>query len=318
MSSALEARGYGAAWLKSTFLLGVDLTLDDGTPYPDAVFLDALAQAERSIGDELGLTLAPQTIRERQDREPGLSAGWYPIRTRHRPLLSVEELAVLYGRSTSRAILPATWATIPEPMAGQIHIIPTTDGAASYVISGGQPIILGFGGLTGVDPYIPAYFEITYRAGFPLYTGAATIPAGALSVEAPIGASLQDIYSASASTGATVSAKGYNSLTLTRTGLSTAAPLEVAWTVDTLPAPIVRAVGLQASTLALGVAGDLIAGAGIATQSTSLDGLSQSIATTASATNAGYGARLGQFERELKSLMKTLKATYRALQMAAL
>ena len=63
---------------------------------------------------------------------------------------------------------------------------------------------------------------------------------------------------------------------------------------------------------------DLIAGAGIATQSTSLDGLSQSIATTASATNAGYGARLGQFERELKSLMKTLKATYRALQMAAL
>ena len=318
MSSALEARGYGAAWLKSTFLLGVDLTLDDGTPYPDAVFLDALAQAERSIGDELGLTLAPQTIRERQDREPGLSAGWYPIRTRHRPLLSVEELAVLYGRSTSRAILPSTWATIPEPMAGQIHIIPTTDGAASYVISGGQPIILGFGGLTGRDPYIPAYFEITYRAGFPLYTGAATIPAGALSVEAPIGASLQDICSASASTGATVSAKGYKSITLTRTGLSAADPLEVAWTVDTLPAPIVRAVGLQASTLALGVAGDLIAGAGIASLSTSLDGLSQSVATTASATNAGYGARLGQFERELNSLMKTLKATYRALQMAAL
>ena len=111
MSSALEARGYGAAWLKSTFLLGVDLTLDDGTPYPDAVFLDALAQAERSIGDELGLTLAPQTIRERQDREPGLSAGWYPIRTRHRPLLSVEELAVLYGRSTSRATRGAPTAS---------------------------------------------------------------------------------------------------------------------------------------------------------------------------------------------------------------
>ncbi|MBM4290074.1 MAG: hypothetical protein FJ138_00370 [Deltaproteobacteria bacterium] len=318
MSSALALRGYDAAWLKSTFLLGVDLTLDDGTAYPDVVFEDALAQAERAIGDELGLTLAPQVIRERQDREPGLSAGWYPIRTRHRPLIEVQELAVLYGRSVSRAILPATWATIPEPMAGQIHIIPTTDGAASYVISGGQPIILGFGGMSGVDPYIPAYFEITYSAGFPLYTGAATIPAGALSVEAPIGRAFQDIYSASASTGATVSAKGFESLTLTRTGASTAAPLAVTWTVDTLPAPIVRAVGLQGASLALNIAGDLIAGAGIAQQSQGIDGLSQSIATTASATNAGYGARLGQFEKELKALMKTLKATYRAFNIAAL
>lgn len=317
MSSALALRGYDAAWLKSTFLLGVDLTLDDGTPYPDAVFTDALAQAERSIGDELGLTLAAQTIRERQDREPGQGAAWYPIRTRHRPLIEVQELAVVYGRSSTRAVLPAAWATIPEPIAGQIHIIPTTDGASNYIISGGQPVILGFGGLAS-DYYIPAYFDITYSAGFPLYTGAATIAAGEVSVEAPIGRSFADLYTASASTGARVSAKGYDSLTLTRTGADTSAPLAVTWQVDTLPAPLVRAVGLQASTLALGVAGDLIAGAGIATQSTSLDGLSQSIATTASATNAGYGARLGQFERELKGLMKTLRATYRALQMAAL
>jgi hypothetical protein len=75
---------------------------------------------------------------------------------------------------------------------------------------------------------------------------------------------------------------------------------------------------LKSSLLALDVAGDLIAGAGLAMVSTSMDGLSQNINTTASATNSGYGARVLQFTKEYKELIATLKATYRAMNIMAL
>ena len=60
--ASLAKRGYDTQWLKDTFLLGVDLTLDDGSPYPDRIFLDSIDQAVRAISDELGLIFEPQVI----------------------------------------------------------------------------------------------------------------------------------------------------------------------------------------------------------------------------------------------------------------
>jgi hypothetical protein len=79
---------------------------------------------------------------------------------------------------------------------------------------------------------------------------------------------------------------------------------------------LLGAVGLLASMLPLDTAGDLIVGAGIASKSISLDGLSQSINTTSSATNAGYGARILSYQRRLKEhVMPALNARYSALEM---
>jgi hypothetical protein len=77
-------------------------------------------------------------------------------------------------------------------------------------------------------------------------------------------------------------------------------------------------IGKMSSFAPLNVAGDLIVGAGIASKTISIDGLSQSINTTSSATNAGYGARLGQYEKELKNVLPTLERYYKGLRLAAL
>lgn len=83
--------------------------------------------------------------------------------------------------------------------------------------------------------------------------------------------------------------------------------------------PLVRdAVGMYASFAPLNLAGDLIAGAGIASQSLSMDGLSQSISTTSSATNAGYGARLVQYRQQLRDLIPQLRRTYQGIGFVAL
>lgn len=77
-----------------------------------------------------------------------------------------------------------------------------------------------------------------------------------------------------------------------------------------LPADIKDAIGMKAAIQVFNIAGDLIAGAGIANTSISVPGLSQSIGTTSSATNSGYGARIGQYEKQLKDLIPGLKRYY--------
>lgn len=79
------------------------------------------------------------------------------------------------------------------------------------------------------------------------------------------------------------------------------------------PADIINVVGKLASINLFHIAGDLILGAGIANQSLSIDGLSQSIGTTSSATNSGYGARIEGYIEDIKNAMPTLISTYRGI-----
>lgn len=85
-----------------------------------------------------------------------------------------------------------------------------------------------------------------------------------------------------------------------------------------VPQELRDVIGKLASFAPLNVAGDLIVGAGIASKTISIDGLSQSINTTSSATNAGYGARLGQYEKEIKNVLPTLERYYKGLRLTAL
>lgn len=78
-----------------------------------------------------------------------------------------------------------------------------------------------------------------------------------------------------------------------------------------IPRDIIDLIGKQASMGMFNIFGDLIAGAGIATVSLSMDGLSQNIGTTSSATNAGYGARIGQYAKDIKAALPLLRAYYR-------
>ena len=61
------------------------------------------------------------------------------------------------------------------------------------------------------------------------------------------------------------------------------------------------------------IAGDLILGAGIARQSLSIDGLAQQIDSTSSATNSGYGARIINYNKEIKETLERLQGTYKRI-----
>lgn len=80
-----------------------------------------------------------------------------------------------------------------------------------------------------------------------------------------------------------------------------------------VPRNIVDLIGMFACLGPLNVFGDLIAGAGIASISLSLDGLSQNVATTSSATNAGYGSRIIQYLKQIKEQIPQLRRQYKRI-----
>ena len=82
-----------------------------------------------------------------------------------------------------------------------------------------------------------------------------------------------------------------------------------------VPRNIVDVIGKFAALGPFDIFGDLIAGAGIATISLSMDGLSQNIGTTSSATNAGYGARIIQYTKYIKEQIPLLRRYYKGIRM---
>lgn len=84
-----------------------------------------------------------------------------------------------------------------------------------------------------------------------------------------------------------------------------------------LPTNLRDMIGMMASFGPLNIFGDLIVGAGIASTSLSIDGLSQSINSTSSATNSGYGARILQYEKRLKKDIPNLRRYWKGIRMVS-
>ncbi len=85
-----------------------------------------------------------------------------------------------------------------------------------------------------------------------------------------------------------------------------------------IPEDMVEYIMKRASVGILQVWGDLIIGAGIANQTISIDGLSQSIGTTQSPEFSGAGARIKNYMDDMKELEKRLKDTYLGINMGVL
>jgi len=83
-----------------------------------------------------------------------------------------------------------------------------------------------------------------------------------------------------------------------------------------VPERLQKAIALKAAIEILNIAGEMILGSGIASQSIAIGGLSQSVATTSSATNAGHGALILQYERQLKKLVPSIRRQFHGVGMS--
>ena len=85
-----------------------------------------------------------------------------------------------------------------------------------------------------------------------------------------------------------------------------------------LPYDILEIIGKTAAINVFNMLGDIILGSGIASQSLSIDALSTSLASTASATSSGFGARIITYQKEIKESMKELRGIYKGISLASI
>jgi hypothetical protein len=88
---------------------------------------------------------------------------------------------------------------------------------------------------------------------------------------------------------------------------------------ENAPDLLAQLIGMNATTGVLNVLGEIALGgqAALAGYSIGIDGLSQSVSTTASAENAAYGGRIRQMEREMTEVVRTLRQYYYGLTLTA-
>lgn len=234
-------------WLVRTFLVGIDLTDDDGNVYPPDLFDASLRAAISMLEATLGIVIDPREFDERYDILPGDAHSFHLRQLDHRPVREVLEVYVQAG-DHPKTKLPDGWCHIRNAKLGLVQLIPGQKTYQGYFFSDA-------GLMHRQSAYLPAWMGYRYTAG----------------LEWNDPAERDDL--------------------------------------------LAFAIGLVAAMLPLDTAGDLIVGAGIASQSVGFDGLSTSVNTTSSATNAGYGARILSYGKQLKGKVEALKSRYNGIEM---
>lgn len=314
-------------WLKDTVLQGVKLTNpnDKNKPFPDEVFLHAISAAIDLVESELDIHLGRYVVQEEaHDVETTTPTSWMHTALKHRPVQSVQSIGLKYG-GFDRHPLPASWVQIRSREAGYIQFMASEE---SLEIGGGGNVPLVVPSLMVNGSYLPMYLRIGYTAGMEYdHPGTAEVTDGSATVtgtdtrfltgdvDKGVPPVRENRFIAVGDQVRRVKRVKSETELVVDTPFERTEAGEDAVFCDWPPA-LLDAVGMIAAMLPLDIAGDLIIGAGIASKSTGFDGYHESINTTSSATNAGYGAKIKSYQARLKETWRAIKRRYRPIRMA--
>lgn len=231
--------------LRENYLFGLDLTADDGTPFPDRMMEWYIKAGIDWLEKELDMDLIAKThTNEIHDHYAVDYARWGYFQLQHYPVLAVDTVSFQYPTMEDPVIINSQWVVLEDNgVSGVIQIVPGQGNIADVLMIPGALLPM-WSGATG---RVPAIWHFTYRSGFE--------------------------------------------------------PLKA-------PPDLKHMISMWAAIGVLNIAGDLIVGAGIASKSVSIPGLSQNVNTTSSATNAGFGARIIEYQKEIKQMLPNLRRYY--------
>jgi hypothetical protein len=160
--------------IRSRHLFGIPLVSGMKDPltgksqvYTDDLIKDTIDRAVAIVEAETHLDIFPVQHQEKHpfDRQEYQSFGYF--RVRHRPVSSVQKLAITPPSGQELYIVPNEWIETGYLVHGQINLIPLGNaiayGNVAQVGSGGALFLNVF----GQQPWTPAFWAITYTSGFP-------------------------------------------------------------------------------------------------------------------------------------------------------
>jgi hypothetical protein len=311
--------------LKKTVLVGIDLTDDNGDAYPDELFDAAIKQSVAVIENELEIVINKfRTRGERHDAIAQSRRSWWSMALDRRPLKKVDKLAISYGNYPQTDV-PLEWVNITSEVGGSVSLIPTAAVLGAFNFSNSIPLLVDPISNFSYHDRVPAYFKFDYESGFNFIEGTITVPQGTTELlDIAINEKLVDkpnfIFTVTddgngnqaGAVPPTVQAFdiGDDTFSIEIGTAGAQGDVVISYKLHTVPDSLIKAILYMAAMLPLDTAGDLIVGAGIAAFRLGVDGLSQEINTTSSATNSGYGARMLSYRRQLKTAVEGLRKKY--------
>lgn len=310
--------------LRKTVLVGIDLTDDNGDPYPDELFDSAIRQSISVLESELQIVINKfRTRGERHDAIAQNRRSWWSMAMDRRPLKKVDKLSISYGNYPETEV-PIEWVNITSEVGGSVSLIPTAAVIGAFNFNNSIPLLVDPISNFSYHDRVPAYFKFDYESGFNFIEGEITIPAGTTELlNIAIGEQLVDkpnfIFeviddgngNVVGAVPPTVQAFDIGDDTFSvEIGTAGANDVIIKYKLHTVPDALIKAILYMAAMLPLDTAGDLIVGAGIAAFRLGVDGLTQEINTTSSATNSGYGARMLSYRNQLKMAVATLRSKF--------
>jgi len=237
--------------LQENYLFGLDLTNDEGTPYPDSLYESFIKSAVAWMEQKLDIPIIPVSVTdERHDYMREEFIQYMFLKLFKYPVIDVSEVRLVLPTEVEVKTFDREWIHI-QKLTGQLQLVPGASSNVSVPLVGIPGTFYPY--LYGSRRLVPDAFRVTYTAGFES---------------------------------------------------------------GTVPENIKDMIAKKASFGPLNIAGDLLGGAGIASQNISIDGLSTGFNTTSSATNAGYGARLLQYSKEIKEDLPTLQRYWKGIRYA--
>ena len=215
--------------LKDIYLWGVDLTNDQGVPYPTSMYAWYIKAAVDWLEKKLDIPIIPRTYTdERHDFFKDDYNKYIWLKLTHSPVIAVNECKLVLPGEQVVKVFEKEWLHI-QRFDGQLQMVPGT-GTAGTILLGASGAWIPL--IYGNNKFIPDAFRVNYECGFGRPSN-------------PNGVTVQDPE------------------------------------LDQIPSNIRHLVGMLSAIGPFNVAGDMIAGAGIASTSIGIDGLSQSVSTTA-------------------------------------
>lgn len=214
--------------LKERYLFGIEIKDENGNPWPESAYQNAINSAASILEHDLDISIVPKEVKEKKDYQSNDYWQWGYFQLNEIPVIEVSKLVAVYPQSNVLDY-PVEWFKLQEH-DGILRLIPSgklsnfaVDAAGSFF-----PEVFRYNG------HVPLVWEVTYRAGM-------------------------------------------------------------------LCVPLImnQAIGMIAATLALNVAGDLVLRPGIVSQSISMDGLSQSFATSKSPNSHAFSGKITEYRKLL-------------------
>lgn len=167
--------------LVSRFLKGINLRFRNGDSFTPDDLKDRIYLAMNEVELLLGTTITREAFKHKVPFDYSLYRAYIHVMAEHRPIVSVEHLAIVSSDNNTIFEIPPTWIETTNFSKGLINVIPLL---AAYGVNSVQGAVgnAGIAFLTVIDGlnWVPAYWQINYTAGLSTKEGQVPTPVNEL------------------------------------------------------------------------------------------------------------------------------------------